>query len=180
VSGTGHNARSSAGAHAFPLDLAAISFLVVDDQPFTRRIVRSILHGFGSREVQESANGAEALELTRTMMPNIVVTDLIMPDFDGMKFIKVVKAPTASTRTTSIIVLSGYLTKSTAIELKRAGAEELLAKPVSPKSLYEHISRVVLRSDQATAPMAFVQNQRRHAELQRRRAGEADGVVAVV
>jgi two-component system, chemotaxis family, chemotaxis protein CheY len=161
-----------AGAHAFPLDFASISFLIVDDQPFTRRIVRSILHGFGSRDVHESANGAEALEITRTMMPNIIVTDLIMPDFGGLKFIKTVKAPSAPTRTIPVIVLSGYLTKSAAIELKRCGAEELLAKPVSPKGLYEHISRIVLRSDQASAPMAFVQNQRRHAEVQKRKAGD--------
>jgi DNA-binding NarL/FixJ family response regulator len=89
------------GAHAFPLDFAAISFLIVDDQPFTRRIVRSILHGIGSRDVHESANGAEALEVTRTMMPNIV-----------------------------------------------------------------------LRSDQASAPMAFVQNRRRHAGVQKRKTGD--------
>jgi two-component system, chemotaxis family, chemotaxis protein CheY len=159
----------TAGAHTFPLDFAAISFLVVDDQQFTRRIVRSILHGFGSRDVLEAGNGAEALELTRARMPNIIITDLIMPDFGGLKFIKTIKAPQAPTRTIPIIVLSGYLTKSAAIELKGCGAHELLAKPVSPKALYEHISRIVLRSDVANAPMAFVQNQRRHADLQHRR-----------
>jgi two-component system, chemotaxis family, chemotaxis protein CheY len=165
------------GPYAFPLDFASISFLIVDDQPFTRRIVRSILHGFGSRDVHESANGAEAMEVTRTMMPNIIITDLIMPDFGGLKFIKMMKAPSAPTRTIPVIVLSGYLTKSAAIELKRCGAEELLANPVSPKALYEHISRVVLRSNQAIAPMAFVQNQRRHADLQhRRKAGELAAV----
>jgi len=167
----------TASAHTFPLDFAAISFLIVDDQPFTRRIVRSILHGFGSRDVLEAANGAEALELTRTRMPNIIITDLIMPDFGGLKFIKMMKAPQAPTRTIPVIVLSGYLTKSAAIELNRCGAQELLAKPVSPKALYEHISRIVLRSNQASAPMAFVQNQRRHADLQhKRKAGELAAV----
>jgi two-component system, chemotaxis family, chemotaxis protein CheY len=166
----------SAGAHAFPLDFASISFLIVDDQPFTRRIVRSILHGFGSRDVHEAADGGEALEIMRTLMPNIIITDLVMPEFNGLKFIKIVKAPSAPTRTIPIIVLSGYLTTSTAMELKRCGAEELLAKPVSPKALYEHISRIVLRSNQAIAPMAFVQNQRRRAELQKRRTGELAAV----
>src|SRR5580700_3847672 len=131
-----------------------------------------MLHGFGSREVYESASSVEGLEMARTAMPNIIITDLIMPDFDGLKFIKMVKAPSAPTRTIPIIVLSGYLTKSTAIELKRCGAQEMLAKPVSPKALYEHISRIVLRSNRAIAPMAFVQNQRRHAERQKRGAGD--------
>ena len=88
--------RSSAGGHSFPLDFASISFLIVDDQPFTRRLVRTMLHGFGSREVYESASGAEALELARGSMPNIIITDLIMPDLNGLKFIKMLKAPSAS------------------------------------------------------------------------------------
>jgi len=74
-----------------PLDLASISFLIVDDQPFTRRLVRTMLHGFGSREVYESAGGVEGLEMARTAKPNIIITDLIMPDFNGLRFIKMVK-----------------------------------------------------------------------------------------
>lgn len=79
-----HTARSSAGGHSFPLDFASISFLIVDDQPFTRRLVRSMLHGFGSREVYEAASSAEALELARSTSPNIIITDLIMPDLTGL------------------------------------------------------------------------------------------------
>ena len=162
----------SASAHSIPLDFAAISFLVVDDLPFTRRIVRSMLHGFGSREVYESANGAEALEFTRTAMPNIIITDLAMPICDGLKFIKAIRAPGAATGAIPIIVLSGYLTKSAAVELKRCGAEELLAKPISPKTLYDHISRIMLRSDQGSAPTPFEQNQRRDAAPPKRKASD--------
>lgn len=166
-----YSARSAAGGHAFPLDFSLISFLVVDDQQFTRRIVRTILHGFGSREVHEAADGGEALELMRSIVPSIVVTDLVMPDFSGLKFIKMLKAPGAATRNIPVLVLSGYLTKSAAIDVKRCGAEELLAKPVSPKALYEHITRVVLRSNHANAPAAFLQNQRRNAALQKKQTG---------
>jgi two-component system chemotaxis response regulator CheY len=162
----------SAGGHSFPLDFALISFLVVDDQPFTRRLVRSMLHGFGSREVYESASGAEALELARATMPNIIITDLIMPDFDGLKFIKMVKAPSATTSRIPIIVLSGYLTKTATLAVNESGAAELLVKPVSPKALYEHVSRIVLRTNQANPPQAFVQNQRRRAELHKKKAGD--------
>jgi two-component system chemotaxis response regulator CheY len=164
-----HGARLPVSGRSFALDFALISFLIVDDQPFTRRLVRSILHGFGSREVYESASGTEALETIRTAMPNIIITDLIMPDFNGLKFIKMVKAPTAPTRKIPIIVLSGYLTKTAALEVNRSGADELLVKPVSPKALYEHVARIVARSDPAKAPMAFVQNQRRRAELQKKK-----------
>jgi len=164
--------RPSAGGPSFLLDFASISFLIVDDQPFTRRLVRAMLHGFGSREVYESAGGVEGLEMARTTMPSIIVTDLIMPDFDGLRFIKMVKAPSARTNRIPIIVLSGYLTKTATLAVDETGADELLVKPVSPKALYEHVSRIVLRKNQANPPMAFVQNQRRRAELHKKKTGD--------
>jgi two-component system, chemotaxis family, chemotaxis protein CheY len=164
--------RPSAGGPTFPLDFASISFLIVDDQPFTRRLVRTMLHGFGSREVYESTSGVEGLEMARTTMPNIIITDLIMPDFDGVRFIKMVKAPSAATSRIPIIVLSGYLTKTATLAVNESGADELLVKPVSPKALYEHVSRIVLRKNQANPPLAFVQNQRRRAELHKKKTGD--------
>ena len=164
--------RPSAGGHSFPVDFASISFLIVDDQPFTRRLVRTMLHGFGSREVYESATGAEALELARSTMPNIIITDLIMPDLNGLRFIKMMKAPSAATSQIPIIVLSGYLTKTATLAINESGADELLVKPVSPKALYEHVSRIVLRKNQANPPTAFVQNQRRRDELHKKKAGD--------
>lgn len=165
--------RASAGGSSFPLDFASISFLIVDDQPFTRRLVRTMLHAFGSREVYEAASGAEGLEMARTAKPTIIITDLIMPDFDGLRFIKMVKAPSSPTSRIPIIVLSGYLTKTAALAANESGVAELLVKPVSPKALYEHVSRIVLRTNQANPPMAFVQNQRRRAELHKKKAGDA-------
>jgi two-component system, chemotaxis family, chemotaxis protein CheY len=166
------NWRPSIGGNALPIDFALVSFLIVDDQPFSRRLVRSMLHGFGSREVYETASGTEALEIARTTIPSIIVTDLIMPDFNGLHFIKMLKAPGSRTSMIPIIVLSGYLTKTAAMAMNEGGIDELVVKPVSPKALYEHVSRVVLRTSQAKAPVAFVQNQRRRAELQKRNATE--------
>jgi two-component system, chemotaxis family, chemotaxis protein CheY len=154
----------------FPLDFSAISFLTVDDPPFTRRIVRSILHGFGSREVYEAANYDEALELARTVMPHIIITDLIMPISSGVKLIGVLKAPESPARQIPIIVLSGYITKTAALAITNSGADELLVTPVSPKALYEHIARIVLRHDEINAPTSFLQNQRRHTQTQRKKA----------
>jgi two-component system chemotaxis response regulator CheY len=156
----------------FPLDFSAINFLIVDDQPFSRRIVRSILHGFGSREVHEAANGGEAIELARAVEPNIIITDLVMPPSGGVELISMLKAPESPARQTPIIVLSGYLTKTTALTITEAGADALLVKPVSPKTLHAHIARIVLRADQPHAPDSFLQNQRRLVQLQGKRAGD--------
>jgi CheY-like chemotaxis protein len=157
---------------AFPLDFSAITFLIVDDQPFSRRIVRSILHGFGSREVHEAANGGEAIKLARAVMPNIIITDLVMPASSGIKFIRMLKAPEVPAGQIPVIVLSGHLTKTTALTITEAGADALLVKPVSPKTLYAHVARIVLRTDRPHAPDSFVKNQRRHTQLQSKKAGD--------
>jgi len=153
------------------LDFSLVSFLIIDDQPFSRRMVRSMLVGFGSREVYESENGVEAFELARNVMPNIIVTDLVMPIFNGLRFIKMVKDPQSPTHAIPIMVLSGYLTKAAAVMVRETGADELLVKPVSPKALYEHLTHLVLRSDPEN-PLAFVRHKRRHPEPQRKKAGD--------
>jgi two-component system chemotaxis response regulator CheY len=160
------------GRSSFWLDLSQVSFLLVDDQPFARRMVHSMLLGFGSREVYESANGIEAIEAARAMMPDIIISDLIMPNSDGLRFLKMAKSPQSPVRHIPIIVLSGYLTKAAALTIRNMGADELLVKPVSPKALYEHITRVVLRDDQANMPPAFVRNQEKRAEMMRKKTTE--------
>jgi CheY-like chemotaxis protein len=166
-------AHPSASGHSSPLDFSRLSFLIVDDQQFTRRIVRSILLGFGSREVHESSNGVEGFELARTVLPSIIITDLVMPLLDGLKFIAMVKSPDSPAHRIPIIVLSGYLTKTAALAIAEHGAAELLVKPVSPKALHEHISRSLLRNDKANPSAAFLQSQKKRAELQRLQSGGA-------
>jgi two-component system, chemotaxis family, chemotaxis protein CheY len=161
-----------ASRSSFPLDLSSISFLILDDQPFSRRLTHSMLLGFGSREVYESADGVDAFDIARAVMPNIIITDLIMPDLSGLRFIKMVKAPTSPCRQTPVIVLSGYLTKSAALAISNSGADEVLVKPVSPKSLYEHIARIVLSNENPSAPAAFLRNRKRRADQRRRKAGD--------
>jgi two-component system chemotaxis response regulator CheY len=165
------NSRATATNSSFPLDYSAISFLIVDDQPYTRRIVRSVLVGFGSREVYESVNGDEALELARNVMPSIIITDLVMPDSNGMKLIARLKAPESPVRQIPIIVLSGYLTKTAALSITSSGADEVLVKPVSPKALHARISRIILRRDKEATPASIAQNQRR-SEASRKKSKE--------
>jgi len=141
------------------LDFSMISFLIIDDQPYARRMIRSMLGGFGSREIYESANGAEALEQVRAFRPSIIITDLVMPVFDGARFISVMKAPMSPAQKIPVIVLSGYLTKTATLAVRESGAEELLVKPVSPKALHDHISRIVLRRDESRRSRPVLEDQ---------------------
>ena len=54
-----------------------LRFLVVDDNAHMRRILRTHLHGFGTREVYEAEDGASGLEAFTNYMPDIVLTDWV-------------------------------------------------------------------------------------------------------
>jgi len=143
------------------IDFSRLSFLIVDDQPYTRRMIRSMLIGFGSREIYECGNGAEALELVRTALPSIIITDLVMPILDGVHLISALRAPPSPAKHIPVIVLSGYLTKSATLGVREARVDELLVKPVSPKALHEHISRIVLRNERLRSPSPIAQDPKR-------------------
>ncbi len=65
----------------FRIDFNKLRFLVCDDNAHMRRILRTLLHSFGAREVYEAEDGATALEMYSHYVPDIVITDWSMPIF---------------------------------------------------------------------------------------------------
>ncbi len=63
------------------IDFNRLRFLVIDDNANMRRVLRTLLHGFGTREVQEAEDGAAGLEAFTHHVPDIVITDWAMPIF---------------------------------------------------------------------------------------------------
>src|SRR6266481_2302892 len=67
----------------FRIDFNKLRFLLCDDNPHMRRILRTLLHSFGAREVYEAEDGATALEMYTHYVPDIVITDWSMPILAG-------------------------------------------------------------------------------------------------
>ena len=67
------------------IDFNRLRFLVIDDSAHMRRILRTLLNGFGAREVYEAEDGASGLESFTHFMPEIVILDWVMPIFDGLE-----------------------------------------------------------------------------------------------
>ena len=77
----------------FRIDFNKLRFLVCDDNPHMRRILRTLLHSFGAREVYEAEDGATALEMYSHYVPDIVITDWSMPIFDGLELAQMIRQP---------------------------------------------------------------------------------------
>lgn len=101
--------------------------LTIDDEESVRSSVAAYFEDCGFTVIQ-AADGAEGLEKIRTMKPDVVITDLRMPNVDGMEVVKSVKDLDDNL---PIIVLSGTGVLSDAIEAMRQGAWDYLTKPVA-------------------------------------------------
>jgi CheY-like chemotaxis protein len=127
------------------IDFNRLRFLVVDDNAHMRRIVRTLLHSFGAREVHEAEDGGTGLESFTHNAPDIVILDWAMPIFDGIELTQMIRQPGGNANPyVSIIMLTGHSERKRVIEARDAGITEFLAKPISGKALYERIVSVVV------------------------------------
>jgi two-component system, chemotaxis family, chemotaxis protein CheY len=127
------------------IDFNRLRFLVIEDNAHMRRILRTLLHGFGSREVYEAEDGAAGLESFVHHTPDIVITDWAMPIFDGLELAQMIRQPGANPNPyVPIIMLTGHSEKMRVIAARDAGITEFLAKPISAKALYQRILNIVI------------------------------------
>ena len=126
------------------IDFNRLRFLVIDDNAHMRRILRTLLHGFGAREVYEAEDGASGLEAFTHYLPDIIITDWAMPIFDGLELTQMVRQPGANANPyVAIIMLTGHSEKKRVTSARDAGVTEFMAKPISAKSLYQRILNVI-------------------------------------
>ena len=96
----------------YRIDFNKLRFLICDDNPHMRRILRTLLHSFGAREVYESEDGATALEMYTHYVPDIVITDWSMPIFDGLELSQMIRQPESKGNPYApIIMLTGHSEK---------------------------------------------------------------------
>jgi len=121
-----------------------LRFVVVDDNAHMRRILRTMLRAFGSREIYEAEDGASGLEAVEGYQPDILITDIKMPIFDGIELIQMIRNPDGFSQAyLPIIVLSAYSEKDRVIAARDAGANEFLCKPVSAATLYARVQNII-------------------------------------
>jgi two-component system, chemotaxis family, chemotaxis protein CheY len=147
----------------FRVDCSRLRFLVIDDNSYMRRIIRTLLHGFGTREVTEAEDGAAGLEAFATYLPDVVITDWSMPVFDGIELTKMIRQPDTSPNPfVPIIMITGYAERARVFEARDAGVSEMLVKPISAKGLYQRIAKVVLNPRPFIRTESYFGPDRRH------------------
>lgn len=119
------------------------TILVVDDSFSLRQAVGIALKGAGY-EVVEAEDGKAALGKCDGRKFNLIISDVNMPNMDGISFVKAVKALPAY-KFTPIIMLTTESDTSKVTEGKNAGVRAWVIKPFQPPALLDAVSKLVMQ-----------------------------------
>jgi DNA-binding response OmpR family regulator len=114
--------------------------LVVDDEPVLGQLIDIILttHGF---EVSVAYNGLEGLRKVNAVKPDLVITDIVMPDMEGMELLRTLSRQGI---TIPVIVMSGNSLGTKFLDAAHLfGAQASLRKPFSKQELLDAVTRVL-------------------------------------
>ena len=112
------------------------NILVVDDEPQITRVLKTTLssHGYGTRI---AGDGDEALQVMKDWSPDLLITDLRMPNMDGLELCRRVREKSLI----PIIVLSVKGEERTKVEALDAGADDYVTKPFNVNELLARVTR---------------------------------------
>jgi two-component system chemotaxis response regulator CheY len=115
--------------------------LVVDDDPFIRKLIATTLEDVVEFELHEAADGLEALEIAHRERPALVFLDVDMPRLNGIEACKRLRAD-AVTSSATIVMLTAAHGDGVERSAEEAGADLFLTKPFSPLDLLRMVDKL--------------------------------------
>jgi signal transduction histidine kinase/ActR/RegA family two-component response regulator len=138
-------------SRAPPVSLAGLTVLIVDDEPDARELVRSVLSEAGA-DVVLAASAAEGLACVQTHRPDLLVSDIGMPDRDGYQFIRSVRdLGSACGGRTPAIALTAFARSEDRTRAMLAGYQVHMSKPIEPQELVATISSLAANQGDRSA-----------------------------
>src|SRR5512139_2667425 len=119
--------------------------LVVDDYDDAREMYAESLLVSGFR-VAEAADGAQAVELARSLAPDVILMDLSLPGVDGWEATRRLKAD-ARTQHIPVVALTGHALSSALDAAREAGCDRFVVKPALPDVVIEEVRRAISRKE---------------------------------
>jgi CheY-like chemotaxis protein len=115
--------------------------LIVDDDPFIRKLIATTLEDVAGFELHEAADGVEAVEVASRQRPALVFLDVDMPEMNGIEACRRMREAEA-TNATTIVMLTAAHGDDVERRAEEAGADLFLTKPFSPLDLLRLVDRL--------------------------------------
>jgi len=118
-----------------------ITVLVVDDSDIIRNSLRNFFQDYNF-EVITCHDGLEGIQKTKEYKPSLIFLDLMMPNFDGVKMLQVIKV-LDELKNIPVIVISANTNRSNVLAAIEAGAERVISKPLQKDVLIKHVNEIL-------------------------------------
>jgi DNA-binding NarL/FixJ family response regulator len=119
----------------------AISILIADDHPLFRKGIKSLLNAEpGFKVVGEAEDGDEAVRLSRSLLPDVLLLDLAMPGASGLDALNELATAPSSVKT---IVLTAAIEKPEIVKALQLGAAGVVLKSSAPELLFKSVRAVM-------------------------------------
>jgi CheY-like chemotaxis protein/anti-sigma regulatory factor (Ser/Thr protein kinase) len=122
---------------------AARTVLVVDDSPLDRHLAGSIVQKLEGWQATFAGNGREALEALALQAPDVVLTDMLMPEMDGLELVQAVRGKYPGL---PVILMTAHGSEDIAIQALRSGAASYVPKKSLARDLAETLDQVAATS----------------------------------
>jgi two-component system sensor histidine kinase/response regulator len=129
---------------------ATADVLVVDDSPTQAEKLRSLLHARGY-QARVASNGKLALKSIRQRKPDLVLSDIVMPELDGYALCSIIKADEAS-RDVPVILITALVDPRDIVRGLKSGADNFIRKPYVDHYLLSRIEHVLMNQRLRKAP----------------------------
>ena len=143
--------------------LKPISFLIVDDKNYMRRVIKNVLETLGAKTIEEATGGEEAVSMIRHRPPDVVLTEYWLSQMNAVELLRALRTEQGPLRFTPIIMVTGETRREKVIGARNAGVTEYIAKPITAKGMFLRIREVIER------PRPFVDSRAYFGPDRRRR-----------
>jgi DNA-binding response OmpR family regulator len=115
--------------------------LIIDDEPLVRKTIRAALET-SHHQISEASDGRIGIQMVASELPDVVITDMLMPEQEGAETISHLRAAYPGTKI--LAISGGGRVKNTEylVMAAKLGADEVLAKPFEPAELIEKVSQL--------------------------------------
>lgn len=118
-----------------------IRVLIVEDEPLVSEMLLNILGGMGYRVAGIATNGKQALSMTESLRPDVILMDIGLPEMDGIEATRIIQEICP----TPVVILTAYDNRDTLARATEAGVGAFLTKPTNPASLKNALTTVIAR-----------------------------------
>jgi AmiR/NasT family two-component response regulator len=122
----------------------ALKIIIADDEPIIRLDLKKTLENMGHEVIGEAGDGAKAVDLARSVKPDVVILDIKMPEMDGIDAAKIITTEGIA----PVLLLTAYSQKDLVDRAKDAGVFAYLVKPFKEADLLPAIGIAISRYEE--------------------------------